>query len=214
MRDPETGRYENPDKEPLSEQELNFMYAPKKAGCKVCTIPQPGWSEVNAAVWDNQERRTDYAAAGTRACAAQGTPVNIKTLVKHVEHIEASWHSGLQYPPTSREHSVFPVDYVSLTERAARMGSDAMQHLTERLDGMETKDLIAVAKLGIGARQHERGIEAKDRRSHEKNVIAVFGFVSGHMDIPEVEVKDVTPIGEMRTAFEEERRRLEERAAG
>lgn len=196
------------------EVERDYLYAPKNPRCKVCSIPQPGWSEVNAAIWDAQERRPDYRVAGVRACAAMGVEIDPKSITAHAEHIEASWHSGVQYPPTQRERAVFPNDYASVTDRAARLGVDAMQAISDRLDVLEPKDLIAVAKLGMGARQHQASMEAKDRRSHQIEVTAIFGFVSGHMDIPEVEVKDVTPVGELRAGFEEHRAALVERAAG
>lgn len=193
----------------------DFLYAPKNPRCLVCSLPSDQWAEVNAALWDAQERRPDYRVAGVRACAMFGLEVkDPKSITNHVEHMERSWHRPTQYPPTARERQVFPTDYVSVTDRAAKLGVDAMEALSTRLEGLEARDLIAVAKLGMGARQHQAALEAKDRRSHQVEVTAIFGFVSGHMGIPEVEAKDVTPTAELRAAMEEERRLLEERAAG
>lgn len=195
--------------------ERDFMFAPKNPRCLVCSLPADQWAEVNAAIWDAQERRPDYRVAAQRACAVFGLDVkDLKSITNHAEHVERSWHSGVQYPPTARERAVFPNDYASVTERAARLGVDAMEAISRRLEGMDNRDLIAVAKIGMGARQHQASLESKDRRSNKVEVTAIFGFVSGHMDIPEVEARDVTPVGELRGTFEDERRLLEERAAG
>lgn len=193
--------------------------AHKKARCSICTIPQPGWSEVNAAIWDGfpsiDSRTTDYRESARRTAALYGVDVEVKVVTRHAEHIEADARVPTpQRPESARETNVMPADYESITDRAARLGSDALESLHQRLPMMEDRDIIAVAKMGVGARQHQAAMAAKDRRKGD-TTIAIFGFVSGHMaNLPEHEVLDVTPPSELREGFEEERALLEARARG
>lgn len=193
--------------------------AHKKARCTICSIPQPGWSEVNAAIWDGfpslDTRVSDYREDGRRTASLYGVKVDAKAITQHALHIEADAREPSDAHPTAaRETNVMPIDYESITDRAARLGSDAMESLYQRLPMMEDKDVIAVAKMGMGARQHQASMASKDRRKGD-TIIGIFGFVSGHMaNLPDHEVIDVTPPEELRSSFDEERALLEARARG
>lgn len=188
-------------------------YAPRKQRCKVCRLPAESWAEVNAAIWDGMIRRHDYAISGVRAYLAHrpDETMNVKTMVAHVVHIEATWHTGT---PTTRERPVFPIDYEAMTDRAAKLSAQAMERIAERVDVMEDKDLIAAAKLGMAATQHRAAMQAKDRRQGDV-LDALLMLASGNAPaLPEGErgtIIDVTPM-ELRASLEAERALLEERA--
>lgn len=190
------------------------LFAPRKVNCKVCRIGESQWAEVNAAMWEGGHRRRDYIACAQRVIAANGMSVDDRTIQRHAEHIEATWHRG---NPTTREDPVFPIDYDSMTDRAARLGGKAMGRIEEKLDAgepLDTKDLVMIAKAGLGAAQHRAAMQAKDRRQGEVLDVLLLMASGNAPALPEGEVIDVTPASELRAEFERERALLEARSRG
>jgi hypothetical protein len=193
------------------------LYAPRAVRCIICALPAPKYAEVNAAIWDGRALVSAHRKKGQAAYIAQTGAARLdpKVIDRHVEHTQASWHTT---PPSSRERSVFPHDYEGLTESVAKMGSEAVNVISRRLeedpDAVTVKDLAVLAKLGMGARQHQAALATK-QRSKGDLTIAIFGIVSGHMaQLPEGEVLEVIDAKVLRDSFDEERALLEERAAG
>jgi hypothetical protein len=192
---------------------MTTWYAPRKKRCIVCDLPQSQWAEVNAAIWDGQARVAGHRVAGQRAYMAQAgvERLDIKVIDRHVEHIETTWHTT---PPSSRERPVFPTDYESVTEKAAGLSARAMEALTRDLDSLAPKDLIAAAKLGLAARQHQETLRAKDRRQ-ATTLDALFGLAAGLVGaLPPGEVIDVTPIEVLHEELAAERKLLEAHSRG
>jgi hypothetical protein len=196
---------------------MTTWYAPRKKRCIVCDLPQSQWAEVNAAIWDGQARVAGHRVAGQRAYMAQAgvERLDIKVIDRHVEHIETTWHTT---PPSSRERPVFPTDYESVTEKAAGLSAVAMERLKQRIESVEslidTKDLIAAAKLGLAARQHQETLRAKDRRQ-ATTLDALFGLAAGLVGaLPPGEVIDVTPIEVLHEELAAERKLLEAHSRG
>jgi hypothetical protein len=191
---------------------MTTWYAPRKLRCVVCLLPASQWAEVNAVIWDGMVRRVGYGQAAIRAYEAQsGRKVNEKTIYRHADHIEATWHTT---PQNAREKAVFPSDYESVTEKAAGLSARAMERLESQVDDLDPKDLIAAAKLGIAARQHQETLKAKDRRT-ATTLDALFGIAAGLVGaLPEGEVVDTVEVEGLYVELAEERKLLEAHARG
>lgn len=187
-------------------------------GCLVCSLPPEKRREVNAAIWQGKSRVRDYIAAGHRVYTEMaGKPCDRKVITRHAEHIEATWRKAtVEDPPTRREDAVFPTDYETIVDTAARVGMKAMLELERKLeeDGIESRELVGIAKMGVVARAQQRASEIDAKRPHIM-LTAVFGLASGHLaQLPETEAVEVFEEGALLAQVREERKLLEERARG
>jgi hypothetical protein len=184
-------------------------------GCRICELPPDQRQEVNAAIWDGRKRRRTYRHAGQRAFAAVTRGhIDRKTVTRHADHIEGSWREATPDDPMAgREVPVFAPDLESLTDRAAIIGGAAMDAIeTKVLDGtLGDRELLGVAKLGLGARQRQLELEQNKSRP-EVAILAIVGVASGHVRLPEAEVIDVADPTRLKAAVQEERQRLVARA--
>jgi hypothetical protein len=187
--------------------------APRKERCTVCALPTQQAALVNAAIWDGQVRRHGYSVDAHRVLMAQlGRKCKQSIIFQHADHIELTWHQTDREIPTERP--VFPTDYESVTEKAAGLSARAMEALTRDLDSLAPKDLIAAAKLGLSARQHQETLRAKDRRQ-ATTLDALFGLAAGLVGaLPPGEVIDVTPIEVLHEELAAERKLLEAHSRG
>lgn len=191
------------------------VVARPKSGCKVCALPIEKRQEVNAAVWDGRARRPKYREAGKRAFESFGDTINVKAITRHADHVEDGWREATPDDPAAgRERAVFPSDYESLTERAALAGAQALNQLEQRVIAGEVEDreLLGLAKLGLGARQKQEELRAASKRP-EIALMAIIGIASGHVEMPESEVIEVVDPQTLTETVREERRLLEARAA-
>jgi hypothetical protein len=191
---------------------------PSRRPCLVCALPTEKRQEVNAAIWDGKQRRLRYRAAGKRVYEAiTRERIEVKSITRHAEHIEAAWREATPDDPMSgREQPVFATDYESLTERAALAGAHAMNQLEARvLDGsLGDRELLGVAKMGLGARQQQRQLE-NDSKRPQIMLTAIFGMASGHIrELPEAEAHEVFDESQLKEAVQAERLLLTERARG
>lgn len=188
-------------------------------GCLVCALAPEQRQALNAAIWDGTEQRTrDYRSAAARVYeASTGRSIDLKSITRHTEHTEATWHEATeQVPARGNEEPVFATDYASLVERAAHLGSAAMTRLEGRISAGDVGDreLVTVAQLGVRARAQQEATIAASKRP-QINVAAIFGIAGGHLALmPESEAIDVTPEEALYDEIEQERVTLRALAAG
>jgi hypothetical protein len=192
---------------------------PTPKSCRVCALPAAKRQEVNAAIWQGDKRVAAYIVAGKRAFeAASGGPINSKTITRHALHIEASMRAAsVADPATSREEPVFKTDYETVVERAATVGMKAMTELERMVVEGEvgTRELVAIAKMGVTARAQQRATEV-DAKRPQVLLMGIFGLASGHLaQLPESEaVGEVIEESALRLEVQQERKLLEARARG
>lgn len=195
----------------MSAVEAGFLVAPPGQGCRVCDLPGPVVKEINTAIWDDEVRTPAYQDRAMAVSRAAGLPVGRKAVSRHADHTEASWRRT-QNPKSliGRERTVFPVDYESVTDRAAGLSMAAMEVLEQKLDNdeLEGRELVAVAKMGVAAVDSRE--RAKQRAEAPKHLTldVIFGMVSGHVTVPEGQVIDVTPLSDLKAEVEQERAAL------
>ena len=202
-----------------------LMVAPKASDCRICQelTPQQA-AEVNAAIWPEPGialRSRGYRTVGQRVAATYGCVVEVKTITRHAQHIEASWRKVAPQspPPGPTERPVFPTDFAHVSDRMAGLGMAAADHIEDRLPTMEPRELVQVARMGLAAASTA---EANRLRSQEVDtaqgmLAAIFGLGGGHLsegDIPETEVIDVTPVEVLHDEIETEREALRRLQSG
>lgn len=210
----------------VSVRRKNVLVAPRSRACRICKELVPALiADVNAAIWPEPGvavRARDYRIAAARVCRAHGLEVEEKSVTRHAKHIEASWHRvTTERPAGSSEIAVFPTDYQSVAQHAAQLGMQAMGVLSKRVaqGTMEDRELVATAKLGVGAVQQREALRIRQQEADTAQgfMAAVFGLAAGHVgedDVPEVEVIDVTPVEVLHVQVQEERAALRRLQAG
>lgn len=179
------------------------VMAPRKRECRICQGLSPREvTVVNAVIWpegpDHGRSRT-YRADAVRAAAAQGLEIEAKTVTRHAEHIEASWHTAIPDKPVPPgEVAVMPTDYDSVMSRMAGLGMAAATRLAERVPVMDDRELVSLAKTGLSAAAQREALRIRQQEGKAINSLAeaLFGLSGGVLreeDVPEVEVIDVTP---------------------
>lgn len=179
------------------------VVAPKKRECSICTGLSPREvADVNAAIWPEgpeHARGRSYRADGVRVAEANGLTVEAKTITRHADHIEATWHlATTKHPPSAADLAVMPTDYESVMTRMADIGMQATGRIVERLPEMDDRDLISVAKLGQTAAAQREALRLRKNEGAQAGLLleALFGLSGGQLndgDVPESEVLNVTP---------------------
>ena len=190
--------------------------ARRRSKCKVCQLPPEQRQEVNAAIWDGSARQRFYRDQGKRAYEGFGGTINVKAITRHAEHVERDWREVSEERPALRtETPVFPDDYESLTDAAAAAGARALGQLADRaeLGTLDDREMLGLAKLGLGARQKQRELE-QDKNRPQVGLVALFGLSTGHVRVPEGEVIEGVSTEALRATVHEERVLLEARSVG
>jgi hypothetical protein len=190
------------------------LVAPRasRGACRICSFPDELIQKINAAIWDGGQVRThSYRANGANAAKANGVEeIDLKSVTTHADHTEKSWRiASEKHPAQADEKPVYATDFDSIVNRAAALGAQAMDKLDKRmrLGWVEDKDLVSVARMGVAAVEGQRKATDREKRP-QLTIQTLFGIVSGHVDTPVGEVKNVTPLIELRGELEEERRQL------
>lgn len=201
------------------------MVAPRASDCRICRelTPQQA-AEVNAAIWPEPGvalRSRGYRVQATRTAAVYGCAVEVKTITRHAEHIEASWRKVTPQspPPAPGERPVFPADFTSVAQRMASLGMAAAEHIEDRLPDMEPRELVQVARIGLSAATAREAmrLKAQEVDTAQGMLAAIFGLAGDHLsegDIPETEVIDVTPVEVLHDEIEAEREALRQLQSG
>ena len=177
--------------------------------CRVCRLDEEARLAANDAVWRDgtAARVRNYRARAVKALLDLGVRLEVKAIARHATHVERSWRTITpDAPARAIEVPVFAPDVDSLADRAGMLGHSALSDLERRIAAgvMEDKDVIAVAKLGVGAAVAREKLVAR-RREADINVAAIFGIVSGHVVVPAHEIRNVTPIAELVAEVDAER---------
>lgn len=197
--------------------------APLKGDCIVCQAPEPTRVAINAAIWpgDAMIRLANYRAEAVHVARESKVPelarCNVKTIARHVEHVEASWRDVPPGEDLRDNEAPVKTDFVSVVEQGSRLGAKAMAALEgfidehpEFLATMMTKEAISLAKLGLVSATAGENSRLK-RNQQAIDVMAVFAASSGHLPPPPDD--DLTPpVDVLRAALHAERRLLAERA--
>lgn len=199
--------------------------APLKGDCLICQAPEPTRVAINAAIWpgEGMMRSVTYRADGVDVARNSKVPnlerCNVKTITRHAEHVEESWR---EIPANGRMRpDEVPVkgDFASLVEQGGRLGAKALTALEAMLDTnpevaavLMTKEVISMAKLGVGAATAGEASRLK-RNQQAIDVMAIFATGSGHIPAAPLEDDfDEPPADVLKAALHEERRLLAERA--
>ncbi len=199
-------------------------------GCGVCALSENLRQQVNAAIWTPERTRAQaYRANALRVIAASGScddgaecdrfwkegehgrHMDAKVITRHAEHTEISWRlADAKNPPSGAERPVFPVGFGDYADRSAEIGMKALETLAAKIERgwVEDRDLVSVAKLG-GAMMAAKQKHEDTQRQQPTLSIAIMGLVSGHLEEPAGEVKNVTPVPQLMAALREERAELE-----
>lgn len=183
-------------------------------GCTVCDLEDEKLQRVNAEIWDGSSQRTSgYRARGIRAYyAVSGKTIDAKTITRHAEHTEETWHEVTpQWPAAESEVPVFASDYKSIVDRAANLGAFAISKLEQRVAKgiIEDRELVSLAKMGVTSRAQQEANRVAENRP-QTQVALIFGLAGGHLAgaLPEHEVIDITPERELLDEVHAERKAL------
>ncbi len=72
---------------------------------------------------------------------------------------------------------------------------------------MADRELVGVAKMGIAATIERRKAEDRSKKP-QLQVTAIFGLISGHLQQPEGEVRNISPLADLTDELDRERRLL------
>lgn len=110
----------------------------------------------------------DYLRSIGRSGSYEALSKQVKT---HQKHVAKALAGDGEVAPVSRMEPMVPVGgaptWLSLNEAAVDTGMDALSMLRARLDAMDDRDLIAVAKLGQTASSKRGDWEAKGRQLNQ-----------------------------------------------
>ena len=148
---------------------MNGVLVPRSAGCWVCrTVAVVEDVTVRLFTADGS-RRADYRDAKeyVRAIGYGAVPDRTLTryLSQHAKHVETAMAGGPAVPAElTKIAPVGPAHWLDVNQNAVETGNAALARLNARLDVMEDRELVAVAKLGVAAAQKVGDWEAKGRK--------------------------------------------------
>lgn len=201
-----------------------MRYAPLKGDCIICQAPEPTRVAINAAIWPGEAmiRHVHYRAQAVDVAKTSKVEelakLNVKTVNRHVEHIEASWREvDVRDTPLPNEVPVAH-GFADLVDLGARLNAIATQGLIDSISrnpeawaAVSPKETIAAAKLGLTATVAGENSRLK-RNQQAIDVMALFAQSSGHVPSPpDPDDGDEPPLEVLRAAISEERRLLADR---
>jgi hypothetical protein len=148
---------------------VNGVLVPRSAGCWVCrTVAVVEDVTVRLFTADGS-KKADYrdAKAYVRAIGYSAIPDRTlgRYLSQHAKHVEAAMAGGPAAPAElTRIAPVGPSHWLDVNQNAVDIGNEALGVLKSRLDVMEDRELVAVAKIGVAAAQKVGDWEAKGRK--------------------------------------------------
>jgi hypothetical protein len=166
---------------------VNYGLAPRSPTCWVCQnvgmvedvtmrlLDEGGRSVPNADAIEYLESIGHSASKGTWG----------SRLLTHRKHVLRSFEKPVVVTPAKLETGVIKLNqpagsptWLRTTDRAVDLGDMALDTLEGRMALMEDGDLIALARLGVGAAKNRGDWEAKGRRIGQMD--ALLQIVSGH----------------------------------
>lgn len=191
--------------------------APLKGDCKVCQYPEALRLAVNGAIWsEDGVRYTTYIA---RALAVlEGFPdhrCDRKTVMRHVEHVEATWRDVVAGEVIGTE-DVPLVSYGDVAAKARWLGDRVLDRVGQLVNDpaahilLTPKDLVAVGGLAHRYAALEEQLRVKQRGQDADLIKAVFMASAGHL--PSADPDEEVTVTDLHAEVAEQRRLLAERA--
>ncbi|MCU0250228.1 MAG: hypothetical protein MUE61_08475 [Vicinamibacterales bacterium] len=148
---------------------MNGVLVPRSASCWVCQKVAVVEDVTVRLFTQDGSRRADYsdAAAYLRATGYSGVSDRTlkRRLAEHARHVEVGLQGGPAAPGSlTRVAPPGPSHWLDVNQNAVDVGNEALGRLHARLDVMEDRELVAVAKLGVTAAQKVGDWEAKGRK--------------------------------------------------
>jgi len=194
--------------------------APLKGDCVICQAPEPTRVAINAAIWpgDGMMRSVTYRADGVEVAQTSGVPelakMNVKTITRHAEHIEASWREVPQNGRLHADEAPVKADFLSVTDLGARLGALGLKAMGDAIEQdpmawalLRPKETIAAAKVGLTASVAAENSRLK-RNQQAIDVMAIFAMSSGHAPVIPTDELDDVPLDVLRAAIGDERKQL------
>ncbi|NJD28872.1 MAG: hypothetical protein FIA92_11320 [Chloroflexi bacterium] len=173
---------------------MNGVLVPRLASCWVCrTVAVVEDVTVRLFTTDGI-RRADYSDAKQYVRAIGYGKVADRTLTRyladHARHVETAMAGGPAAPSAlTRIEPPGPAHWLDVNQNAVETGNEALARIRARLDVMEDKELVAVAKLGVMSAQKVGDWEAKGRKLAQ--VDEIIKLASGRVPDPvEIEAGD------------------------
>jgi hypothetical protein len=148
---------------------MNGVLVPRAASCWVCrTVGVVEDVTVRLFTADGA-RRADYRDAKEYVRAIGYGSISDRTMTRylseHARHVEAALGGGPAAPSElTRIEPPGPAHWLDVNQNAVEVGNAALARLNARLEVMEDRELVAVAKLGVSAAQKVGDWEAKGRK--------------------------------------------------
>jgi hypothetical protein len=169
---------------------LNGALVPRSATCWVCkTVGVVEDVTVRMFTPDGQ-RKADYAEAKRYIRSIGYSDPSDRTLVRylsaHANHVEKSMAGPTAAVPSdlTRLEPPGPSRWLDVNQNAQNVGNEALGIILSRLDVMEDRDLVAVAKIGVQAAQKHGDWEAKGRKLAQVDEIIRLA-AGGSVDVEE-----------------------------
>jgi hypothetical protein len=153
---------------------VNPALAPRSTTCRVCK-DVADLADVALRLWDEDggrlalgtQRVAKYLASIGVAGSKRALEARAETHRDHAERYMAGERTNVRagdviVPPSPHG----PARWLDVQQDAMDVGRDALAKALQRLNegGMEDKDVIALAKLGVGAAGKRADLEAKGRK--------------------------------------------------
>lgn len=173
----------------------NLALAPRRDTCRVCQQVS-AIEDVNWRLWNEAGDFLGYgdAIAYCREVGMAGSNDSLRSaLATHRRHVEAwvleggpsVYTPGLPEVQRLNPPERGPAHWLDITQAGAEVGMESLRLLSMRLGTLADKDLIAVAKLGLGAAAKIGDLEARGRALHQVDAIlrlaaGLGGYNGGH----------------------------------
>jgi hypothetical protein len=166
---------------------MNGALVPRLASCWVCRVVAVVEDVTVRLFQPDGTRKRDYtdAAAYVRSIGYGSIAKSTLTryLSEHAKHVETAMSGGPAAPGTlTRIEPTGPAHWLDVNQNAIDTGNAAIGRIAARLDVMEDKELVAVAKLGVTAAQKVGDWEAKGRKLAQ--VDELIKLASGRVEDP------------------------------
>jgi hypothetical protein len=147
---------------------MNGVMVPRLESCWICKKVAVVEDVTVRLFTPEGVRKADYrdAAAYIKAIgySIPASTMN-RHLAGHAKHVEMAMAGGPAVPSDlTRIEPPGASHWLDVNQNAVNVGNEALGRLQARLDIMEDKELVAVAKLGVTAAQKVGDWEAKGRK--------------------------------------------------
>jgi hypothetical protein len=160
---------------------MNLALAPRHPRCRVCRDVH-AVEDVNWRMWNERLKFLGYAETieYLRSIGIGGSDDSLRrALTRHRQHVEEWAAAGAPnvYTPGAPQIQRLsppergPTRWLDVTQTGVDLGMESLRLLRARMEDMSDRDLIAVARLGLGAATTIGNMEARGRALHQVDAI-------------------------------------------